>query len=188
MYKPITPFWFLLAFVGCLVAFAIANVARRSGRTQLRIWQLYSIAGGAAVMLMLAMGLNAHNRSALRQEFMKVKPEAVSRIEITRGDLHGEIRDAGEIKVLLSTLQTLQPLGSHHSQPQQGTDIRFEYGGGWFQYQVGRDSERPEEYWVFCVGRSHPGAIDMEIGRVLSGDLGQLLDRLLKVGAGEPKP
>lgn len=65
---------------------------------------------------------------------------------------------------VVRVLQSLAPLAAHHSHPINRIDVRVESGGRSLELVLGRDSQVPDEYWVFDPRYS---ALDQyEVGRV----------------------
>lgn len=52
-------------------------------------------------------------------------------------------------RTLIETLQAMPSIGAHHSHPERRFNIIIESGKGTLKLALGRDSQRPQEYWVF---------------------------------------
>ena len=86
--------------------------------------------------------------------------------------------------MLLDQLQQVKAVPAHHSHPTDSYDVKFMRGGHRYQFRIGRDSYRTNEYWVFETARAeNPGR---EIGRIESSTLGELLSSLAR-GQAAPK-
>lgn len=65
---------------------------------------------------------------------------------------------------IISELQKLSTYVAHHSHPERVIQIVVAYNGNTLRLNLGRDSGRPNEYWVFYPRYRHTSA--NEIGRI----------------------
>ena len=71
-----------------------------------------------------------------------------------------EVRDPEK---LISALKTLAPQAAHHSHPTKRIRVLISSEEKYLTLELGRDSDNPQEYWVFSSGASNG-----EIGRITS--------------------
>lgn len=180
MYEAHNPLWFTLGFIIFAVLFAVAAVQRR--RQKLNISQGVLIALGllAFLQIVLVLALQRYDDTKFRAELRGLAPAEVTKAILERGGLRREITNHQEIGELLGLIQSLRGVAAHHSSPTGKFDVFFEARGNLYHYQLGQDSERADEFWVFPVGKSYAGGEGIEIGRVRSVRLGPLVDNLLK--------
>ena len=99
------------------------------------------------------------------------------------GAVRRQLSETNELIPLFRQLQSVDSVPAHHSYPTDPFDVRFMLNGHEYRYQIGRDSARPNEYWVFETARAPDSG--REIGRIESPTLGQVLNLLAH---GQPPP
>jgi len=65
---------------------------------------------------------------------------------------------------LISALREVRPYEAHHSHPTKRIPVLIRTDERDLRLELGRDSDNPEEYWVFSVGQD--AISDTEIGRI----------------------
>ena len=63
---------------------------------------------------------------------------------------------------LISALREIRPYEAHHSHPTKRINVLIRTDERDLRLELGRDSDNPEEYWVFSLGL----VSDTEIGRI----------------------
>ena len=124
-------------------------------------------------IIVLMFGVREYDDYRFRAELRDISPDRMQHICLIKQRTRREIVDASEVSELMSRIQSLKSIGAHHSHPTDPFEITFLYAGQEYLYTIGRDSERPNEYWVNADSRED------DIGRIRSDDLGQIVQRLL---------
>jgi len=179
VYEPHHPAWFALGFVICMLAFAVATVQRHRQRWQIGRAPLIALCVIGMVQVLLAIAVIRFDQRQFRSELKAMVADQVDQITLSRAGAHRELTDRQEITQLIALLQTLKGVAAHHSHPVEKIDLVFNSGGRQYHYRIGRDSERPWEFWIAPIGRQAPGREGLEIGRVQSAEFGRLVERLL---------
>jgi hypothetical protein len=65
---------------------------------------------------------------------------------------------------VLAALKRIAPQMAHHSHTERTINVEVQSGGNTLKLRLGRDSDRPQEYWVFYSG--YPVTEKNEIGRI----------------------
>lgn len=65
---------------------------------------------------------------------------------------------------LISALKQIEPYWAHHSHPTKRIRILIRTDEGDLRLELGRDSDNPQEYWVFSL--EHEVSSNNEIGRI----------------------
>jgi hypothetical protein len=73
------------------------------------------------------------------------------------------VQDAGSV---ISALKQIAPLAAHHSHPESIVCITITAKGQTLRLNLGRDSERSNEYWVFYP--QYRNTSNNEIGRIIT--------------------
>ena len=113
----------------------------------------------------------------LRAELRDFNPLAVSNVVVSAGAVRRQLAETNELIQLFNQLRQVQPVPAHHSYPTDPFDVGFILNGQKYRYQIGRDSARPDEYWVFETARAPDSG--REIGRIQSTQLKAVLEGLL---------
>jgi hypothetical protein len=179
MYQPHDIRWFLLSFVICLVLLGVAVLLRERSKWRLPKWTVPALVAVTALQLVLAGGTRAYDDGGYRDELRGLDPGKIKRLGLSQGGMTREITDPSQVSDLFSQIQTLKSIGAHSSHPTREFDLVFEYDGHRYHYRVGRDSARPDEYWVLEMNRPGSGYTGREIGRVKSDQLGRAAENLL---------
>jgi len=187
MYKPHNPLWLVCTFLALLALFVVANVKQRR-----KVWNLHpnvvlGIGVLAGLQIVLLLGIRGYDRYRMRTEIKRIVPAEVAKLNLGLGNVTREITDPRSVAELFGLIQSARPVAAHHSTTTERFDLSFEFQGQPYQYQLGRDSERPTEFWLIPVGRPFPGGEDLDVGRIESAPLGALLEQLLKPSS-EAKP
>ena len=74
---------------------------------------------------------------------------------------HREVRESEKI---ISSLKEIAPYWAHHSHPTKRIRVYIRSDGRDLTLELGRDSGKPQEYWVFYSG--HSVTSENEIGRI----------------------
>ena len=81
-----------------------------------------------------------------------------------------------ESAVALAALRGIRHVPSHHSGPTSPIHIELRDGQRSTAVTIARDSDRPNEFWVYLPGPNwHNDALGRDAGRVVSEALGTLL-------------
>lgn len=184
-YQPHEPLWFLAAF-GVLVLLAGGLLTlRQRGKSRIPAWLPPTVAALAALQIALAGATRLYDDAQFRRELRAIPADAIARVELIRDGRQHRLDRPAEIRTLLLGLQAVRNIAPHHSSPTDPIEVAFQYQGAAHRYRVARDSERPDEFWILEVARSHPGTAPREIGRVQSEVLGEVLERMT-TGRSEP--
>ena len=176
MYQAHQTYGFLLGFIVCVVLVAALGALAHFGKLKLPNY-VFIPPIGLAVLLMLTMSwLRMSDEGELRAELRDLNPLAISNVVVSAGAVRRQLAETNELIPLFNQLQQVQPVPAHHSHPTDPVDVRFMLNGHKYMYQIGRDSARPDEYWVFETARAPDSG--REIGRIESPTLGQVLNSL----------
>lgn len=178
MYEPHSIGLFILGFLLAGVALAAASVLRGTGRVKIPQWVLFAIGLVAILQLLLAQAIRFYDQWRMREEFRQLSPGRIEKMVIGQDGRTNQVADPARIGELLALVRPLAGVAAHHSHPVNQFDVVFELPNYSYRWRIGRDSERPEEYWVELLGRGRAGQ-ELEIGRVHSARLGQFLEDLL---------
>jgi len=81
-----------------------------------------------------------------------------------------------EAAVALAAFRGIRHVPSHHSGPTSPIHIELRDGRTSTAITIARDSDRPNEFWVYLPGANwHNNALGRDAGRVVSEPLGTLL-------------
>lgn len=69
---------------------------------------------------------------------------------------------------IVSALKQIAPTEAHHSHPTKRILVEIKSDQGTLQLELGRDSDRRQEYWVFSTKASVPSS--KEIGRITTAE------------------
>jgi len=87
-------------------------------------------------------------------------------------------RDVGEAAPFLLSLNRLTTVQAHHSSPTTSIQVEIDDGSSAVVVVIARDSERPDEYWIFRPDASLPNEPNGRYaGRVSDPHLSALLRR-----------
>ena len=184
MYQAHQTYWFGVGFLVCVGLVAALGSLAHFGRVKLPNY-VFIPPIGLAVLLILAMSwLRMNDNGQLRAELRDLNPLAVSNVVVSAGAVRRRLAEKNEFIPLFNQLQQVKPVPAHHISPTDSLNVGFMLNGHEYQYRVGRDSERADEYWVFETARAgNPGR---DIGRIQSPTLGQEMN-LLTHGASLPQ-
>lgn len=92
--------------------------------------------------------------------------EALSFLEKVSGtyQVYVDGREAANPDKIVSALKQTAPTEAHHSHPTKRILVEIRSDQGTLQLELGRDSDRPQEYWVFFS--KHSVMSSSEIGRI----------------------
>ena len=74
-----------------------------------------------------------------------------------------EVRDSQK---LIAALKEITPYQAHHSHPTKRIRVLIRSDGRDLRLELGRDSDNPQEYWVYSLG--HQVTSNDEIGRIMT--------------------
>lgn len=99
-----------------------------------------------------------------------VRNEALSFLESTSGNyrVHVDGREPAHPDKIISALKQLGPREAHHSHPTKRILIEIKSDHGTLALELGRDSDNPQEYWVFSTKGLVPSS--KEIGRITTAE------------------
>jgi len=123
---------------------------------------------GLAVLAALQSPARALSGSAMSANFPQrigaTCPRSnITKLVLARSGVSREIADPQQIAALDVVIQSARYVGAHHSYPKDLVELIIESGGNSYHIQVGRDSDRPDEYWILeREGPSDPGAARSE--------------------------
>jgi hypothetical protein len=84
-----------------------------------------------------------------------------------------------DTSVVLGALRTLAHAPSHHSSPTEPILLELLTSSDTVSIVIARDSERPEEFWVYRSGANwHNDPLGQDAGRVVSSDFDKFLKTL----------
>ncbi len=176
MYQPHDPLGLIICALLCAIVIAVSSVLQR--KRELKSQAVAVLFGvGFIGFILLTIGITAYDDYKLREELRGIPPDRMMHVRLFKGESSREIVAPSDVGELMSRIQSLKNVAAHHSHPADPFEIAFGYGGRQYQYKIGQESARPNEYWVDAVDRKD------DIGRIRSGDLGQIVQRLL---AGKP--
>ena len=171
MYQPHDVLWVVPCALFCGVTAAVCGVLQKKNKLKSRALPGLPVFAFFGCIL-VAIGTTTFDNYKLRAELRGIPPDKMLHVRLFKGQLSPEI-GAADVSVLMSRLQSLKAVSAHHSYPTDPFEVAFIYSGRQYQYRIGRDSARPDEYWVDAADRKD------DIGRIRSGDLGQIVQRLL---------
>ena len=172
MYQPHNLLWFILCALLCILGTVVTRLFSLRAKNKFeKISALFAF--GFVLFLLLMAGIKTYDDYRLRMELRRIPTDKISSFRLSNGKSNREIVSPADISAVMSRLQPLKNIWAHHSHPVDPFTIDFKYDGESYEYEIGRDSERPDEYWINAVGR------DDDIGRVHNSDLGQALQHLL---------
>ena len=180
MYQPHSFTWLIFTFVVTLILLLVlvfrpaTSGVWASKRLQVGLWIL------AVVQLLLVAGIRGYNHRRLRQELVGILPTEVAHLVFHRGQTRREIATPAQASQFFAELQSIKAISPHHSSATRRIDFSFDYRGHTYHYQIGEDSDRPDEYWIFLGDRVGASQRAIEIGRLQSSQLGPLLRQLLE--------
>lgn len=178
MYQAHQTEWFVLGFVGCVGLLAALGAVAHFGKVKLPNY-VFIPPIGMAILLMLAMSwLRVSDDEHLRTEMRDFNPLVLSNVLMCAGAVWRPLAETNEIIPLFSQLQRVAVVPAHHSSPTSPVIIEFWTHGQKYRYQVARDSQRADEYWVLETERA--GESGREIGRIESPELGLVLEALAR--------
>lgn len=171
--------WLLVAFGGCLVLLIVASVLRQVRNSRVPKWAVPVLIGLAVSQLLLAFVLLAYDKSRMRKELRSVVTAEVKTLVLRSPARTNEVTSRAQIEGLLTLVQTAKSVAAHHSQAVGRFRLSFDFRGREYQLLIGRDSERPDEFWICLPNDSDPFQEGLEIGRVQSAQLGRTVQDLL---------
>jgi hypothetical protein len=172
MYQPHNLSWFIVCALLCILGAVVTRLLSLRAKNKFeKVSGLFAF--GFVLFLLLTAGVKMYDDYRMRAELRKISAEKVSYFRLSNGKSSREIASPADISALMSRIRSLKNIWAHHSHPVDPFTIDFKYDGESYEYEIGRDSERPDEYWINAVGR------DEDIGRVHNSDLGQTLQHLL---------
>lgn len=82
-------------------------------------------------------------------------------------------RDVPNAGTILTALSQVDDVPAHHSRPTKSIEIEVEDGAKAFRLVLGRDSERPTEYWVYYPEEDFTNGVTTgrEVGRITTSAL-----------------
>jgi len=155
MYQPHNLYWLLLPLLFFAVWFAVQCVRYQGKNRKKMIWPWL----GALGVILLINVVSHYDDMKLLEELRGFHPAAINTLVLSQGNRRREINTPSEIAALISAFQSITNVAAHHSNPLNRFDVVFDYQYNAFHYQVGRDSEKPDEYWVIRItnGREELG-------------------------------
>ena len=101
---------------------------------------------------------------------ISVRNEALSFLEGTSGSyrVHVDGREPANPDKIISALKQLGPKEAHHSHPTKRILVEIQNDQGALTLELGRDSDNPQEYWVFSTKGVVPSS--REIGRITTAE------------------
>jgi len=185
MYQAHQTDWFGVGLLVCVGLVSALAALAHFGRVKVPNFVFILPMGLAVLLIMTATRLRVSDRGQLSAELRGLNPFAVSNVVVTAGGVRCQLAETNEFIPLFNQLQRVKPMPAHHSRPIDSVNVGFMLNGHEYQYRIGRDSERAEEYWVFETARA--GDMGPEIGRVQSSTMGQVLNSLVH-GQSPTKP
>ncbi len=179
MYQPHETTWCFFTFLLLLALAGVMFYLRKEKKPAIPRWVPPALAVLAALQIACAGIIRICDERELRNELRHLPRSNITKLVLARSGVSREIADPQQIAALMSLVQSARYVGAHHSYPKDLVELIIESGGNSYHYQVGRDSDRPDEYWILERGRS-VGTLGREIGRVQTPQLGPMLDRLLE--------
>ena len=177
MYQAHQTGWFIAGFLVCVGFVIVLAALGQFGRLKLPKY-IFILPFGLAFLMMMAMGrLRVNDDDQLRREIRDFDPLAVSNFIVSEGNTRRQIVETNEIISFFNQLQQVQAVLADHSSYTDPVGIEFRSHGQLYRYQIGHDTQRPDEYWVFETERA--GEPGREIGRIESSQLRTVLDGLL---------
>ncbi len=131
----------------------------------------------AAMVVPFAIQGVAHNQVQSwrhQRSLIATTPVQIANFQVAYKGTRCAIESPERFAPILAGLQSVGTILSHHSHPTNPVEIVFDANGKRHIYFVGRDSERPNEFWVFT---DHFSGIP--IGRFQSDTFGYQLFALL---------
>ena len=99
-----------------------------------------------------------------------VRHEALNFLEGSAANyrVHVDGREIANPDKMISALKQIAPTEAHHSHPTKRILVEIRSDQGTLQLELGRDSDRPQEYWVFSTKGLVPSS--KEIGRITTAE------------------
>jgi hypothetical protein len=99
-----------------------------------------------------------------------LRNEALSFLESTSGNYRVQVdgREPANPDRMISALKQLAPREAHHSHPTKRILVEIQSDHGALTLELGRDSDNPQEYWVFSTKDSVTSS--NEIGRITTAE------------------
>ena len=169
---------YFVLFIFFALLFVVLAIAQRNG-------QKYPVLTWVVVLAaFVAHGLGSwqvnQDIGGQRQGILDVEAKRIKILQLERGTDKRVVENPSDIAQFFRIFQSVHDVHAHHSHPIDSCRVKFQFQGTWYQYDLGRDSERPQEYWVMEVPQ-----VKLDLGRIESAELGPLIDKLLK---GNPTP
>jgi len=156
----VMPFLAMLTAVVFLIRYLVAKWWKRENKVPL-LWKIVAISAGGFFVLPILLTFMIANpmTSGVRTQTLRFlnNASAGARVEI-----NGNMVD--DPNNVISGLKTLTRIAAHHSQPMQRIRIVVADTNYSLSLELGRDSSRPSEYWVFYPG--YRSTRLNEIGRI----------------------
>ena len=99
-----------------------------------------------------------------------VRNEALNFLESTSGNyrVYVDGQEPANPDKIISALKQLGPKDAHHSHPTKRILVEIQNDHGALTLELGRDSDNPQEYWVFSTKGAVPPS--REIGRITTAE------------------
>jgi hypothetical protein len=177
MYQAHQTYWFIVGFCLCVGLVTALAAFTHLGRIKLPNF-VFILPIGVAFLLVFSMNwLRVRDNSQLRSELRDLNPLALSNVVVSGGGVRRQLAETNEFIPLFKQLQQVRPVAAHHSYPTDSVNVGFMIDGHAYQYRVGRDSERNDEFWVWETARA--GEPGREIGRIESAALKPVLEKIM---------
>ncbi len=127
--------------------------------------------------IILGIGITEIDNYFFREEIRNIEPFRIKSVTIIKGQKRIEMKNDRHIEKLISIVQSVRRIPSHHSRPTTPLKLVFSYGSDLYSYSLHRDSKNREEYWVFADRLKESGRRNVEIGRFVSRELETLIEK-----------
>jgi hypothetical protein len=168
MYHAHNMLWLLPVALACALGAAVTGrlCKRRGSKVPGRLPEVFIFGFMASIALMIVM--REYDDARERAELRGIDPAGVSHLTLSHAGVKKEINEPDSVLAVMSELKKIKYVGAHHSHDNDFVDIGFEFQQRPYHYQIGRDSERAQEYWIGGAG-----------GRIQSAKFGPLIDKLV---------
>src|SRR3989442_3075431 len=146
MYQPHDTAWCFLTFILLLALAGLLLFLRQQKRLPLPRWLPPGLAVLAGLQIACAGIIRIWDEREMRDELRNIPRGHIGRLALSRDGVRKEITDSHEVSALISLVQSLRYVGPHHSSPVDLFELTIESDRNSYRYQIGRDSERRDEY------------------------------------------
>ena len=168
MYQTHDMLWVLPIIGACWLGAAVTAILSKRRGSKAPDWIMITCFVGFGTCIAVLTGMREYDEARERAELRGIDPAGVSHLTLGHAGLQKEITEPASVLAVMSELKGIKHILAHHSHDNNFVDIDFEYQRRPYHYHIGRDSDRPQEYWIEAGG-----------GRINSATFGPLIDKLM---------